>query len=80
MFWWCCFLLPFVVVVAAWFVQCDAGPQDEDPSGDKRLRQDVSQLVAVMFKQKMLTDKQRLFLLAQVGGGSCWLPTDRTRS
>lgn len=46
----------------------NAGPEDEEPSGDKRLRQDVSQLVAVMFKQKMLTDKQRLFLLAQVGG------------
>lgn len=46
---------------------CDAGSGDEEPSEDKRLRQDISQLVAVMFKQDMLTDRQRLFLLAQVG-------------
>ncbi|CBJ25612.1 hypothetical protein Esi_0003_0321 [Ectocarpus siliculosus] len=41
--------------------------EGKEPSGDRRLRQDVSQLVAVMAKQGMLTDRQRLFLLAQVG-------------
>ncbi|CAM9970042.1 unnamed protein product, partial [Scytosiphon promiscuus] len=43
------------------------GSEEEDLSGDMRLRQDVSQLVAVMAKKGMLTDRQRLFLLAQVG-------------
>ncbi|CAN0046409.1 unnamed protein product [Ectocarpus fasciculatus] len=43
------------------------GNEGKEPSGDRRLRQDVSQLVAVMAKQGMLTDRQRLFLLAQVG-------------
>ncbi|CAM9512453.1 unnamed protein product [Ectocarpus sp. 12 AP-2014] len=43
------------------------GKEGKEPSGDRRLRQDVSQLVAVMAKQGMLTDRQRLFLLAQVG-------------
>lgn len=42
------------------------GSEDEETTGDKRLRRDVSQLVAVMAKQGMLTDRQRLFLLAQV--------------
>ena len=37
-----------------------------ETSGDKRLRQDVSHLIAVMDKSKMLTDRQRVYLLAQV--------------
>lgn len=43
-----------------------AGAKDEALSGDKRLRRDVSQLIGVMAKQGMVTDRQRLFLLAQV--------------
>ncbi|CAM9553514.1 unnamed protein product, partial [Ascophyllum nodosum] len=43
------------------------GTYDVETSGDKRLRQDVSHLIAVMDKSKMLTDRQRVYLLAQMG-------------
>ena len=42
------------------------GAKNEAQIGDKQLRRDVSQLIGLMAKQGMVTDRQRLFLLAQV--------------
>lgn len=42
------------------------GSDSAESGGDKKLRRDVSELISVMAKQGMLTDRQRLFLLAQV--------------